>query len=97
MADVAKPPRPGKQQSAAKTAYLILYNSASAIAWLTVLGRLLLLYTLRGPFFVSLGVGEWLKWTQTAAGMEILHAALGTVPSSSPMADNVSSSILLNN
>src|SRR5262249_32917078 len=76
------------EPSALKKYYLALYNFVSAVAWLTVLGRVVMLATMRGPSFVALGVADWTKWTQTMAGMEILHAALGTfllrlLPSSS--------------
>jgi very-long-chain (3R)-3-hydroxyacyl-CoA dehydratase len=76
MAEPAKTPRP--QPSAAKTTYLVLYNFISAVAWATVLGRTLVLYGIRGPSFVYLGVGVWTKWTQTMAALEILHSLLGT-------------------
>ena len=75
MAEPARPPKP--PASAAKTTYLVLYNFASAVAWATVLGRAFLLYNLRGPRFVYTGVGEWTKWTQTVAALEILHSLLG--------------------
>lgn len=85
-ADVPRPP--AKKQSAVKTTYLVLYNFVSAIAWTTVLGRALLLYYLRGPRFVYLGAGDWTKWTQTMAALEILHSALGTdAPSPHPFPD----------
>lgn len=76
MADAVKPPKP--RQSPVKNGYLILYNFVSAIAWSVVLGRTVALYALRGPGFVHLGVGEWTRWTQTLAAMEVLHALLGT-------------------
>ncbi|KAL2752871.1 hypothetical protein ACRALDRAFT_2044587 [Sodiomyces alcalophilus JCM 7366] len=81
MADTAAAPaKPQKRPSSpVKTAYLILYNAVSAIAWLVVLGRTAALYQLRGPDFVWLGVGDWTRWTQTIAGMEVLHALLGVV------------------
>jgi hypothetical protein len=76
------PPKPAKPAKAplspAKKGYLILYNFVNAVCWLTVLGRVVGLLTTRGPSYVYLGVGEWTKWTQTVAGMEVLHAALGT-------------------
>lgn len=68
-----------KPPSALKTIYLILYNLASAIAWLTVLGRTASNAGINGTAFVAPGVAEWTKWTQTMAGMEVLHAALGVV------------------
>ncbi|KAF4979654.1 hypothetical protein FZEAL_4211 [Fusarium zealandicum] len=71
--------KPKKPASALNTGYLILYNFVSAVAWSVVLGRTVALFTLRGPGFVYLGVGEWTRWTQTVAGMEVLHSLLGVV------------------
>ncbi|KAI9166773.1 putative very-long-chain (3R)-3-hydroxyacyl-CoA dehydratase [Paramyrothecium foliicola] len=69
---------PAKQQaSPAKTAYLILYNFVSAVAWSVVLGRTLSVNALRGPQFTHIVVGDWTKWTQTLAGLEVLHSLLG--------------------
>lgn len=60
-----------------KTAYLVLYNFVSAVCWLTVLGRTAFLAPLRGYERVFLGVNTFLTWTQTAMGLEVLHALLG--------------------
>ncbi|TDZ23826.1 putative very-long-chain (3R)-3-hydroxyacyl-CoA dehydratase [Colletotrichum sidae] len=80
MADAAAAPtKPQRRSSPVKNAYLILYNFVSAVAWSVVLGRTIGLYTLRGSRFVHLGVGDWTRWTQTMAAMEILHALLGVV------------------
>lgn len=57
--------------------YLILYNLVSALLWVAVLGRVILLVPLVGFRGVYGGVGEFTKWTQTAAVMEILHSASG--------------------
>lgn len=78
MAD--KPKTAAKQASPLKDAYLILYNFASAVAWSVVLGRTLAVLYLRGPVAVYAVVGEWTKWTQTVAIMEILHSLLGILP-----------------
>lgn len=75
-------PAPPPPASSLKTSYLALYNFISAVAWLTVLGRVALLLPLRGYPRVFLGVNEFLKWTQTAAILEVVHAALGTSRSS---------------
>jgi very-long-chain (3R)-3-hydroxyacyl-CoA dehydratase len=74
MADKPKPPK----ASPLKTTYLILYNFASAVAWSVVLGRTILLLYLHGPASVYAHTGEWTKWTQTMAVMEVLHSLLGT-------------------
>ncbi|KAK1462195.1 protein tyrosine phosphatase-like protein [Colletotrichum melonis] len=83
MADTAtaaaKPQR--RQSSPLKNGYLIAYNFVSAVAWATVLGRTVALFALRGPHFVHLGVGDWTRWTQTMAAMEVLHALLGSFES----------------
>lgn len=42
-----------------------------------MLGRVVLLIPLVGFQNVYGGVGEFTKWTQTAAAIEILHSALG--------------------
>ncbi|KAK2591849.1 hypothetical protein QQS21_010458 [Conoideocrella luteorostrata] len=82
MADKSKPAaakQPTQSSSPIKTAYLIFYNFASAVAWSVVLGRTIGLLYLRGPAVVYAGVGEWTKWTQTMAAMEIVHSLLGIV------------------
>lgn len=65
--------------SPAKTTYLILYNSLSALLWSVVLGRVLLITSVHGWQSVFLGAGDFTKWTQTLAGLEVLHAATGTI------------------
>lgn len=57
--------------------YLQIYNLLSAFGWLCVLGRVLLLVPLVGFENVHGGVGTWLRWTQTAAGLEVLHSLSG--------------------
>ncbi|KAK3302261.1 tyrosine phosphatase-like protein [Chaetomium strumarium] len=67
--------------SGPKKAYLILYNAASAIAWATILGRVVAVLGYKGaPFFVPLVVDNFTRITQTCAIMEILHALTGVVP-----------------
>jgi very-long-chain (3R)-3-hydroxyacyl-CoA dehydratase len=64
--------------SGPKKAYLILYNAASAIAWATILGRVVAVLGYKGaPFFVPLVVDNFARITQTCAIMEILHALTG--------------------
>ena len=60
-----------------RTQYLVLYNSLSGVLWTAVLGRVILLVPLVGFKNVYGGVGEWTKWTQTVAVLEILHSAIG--------------------
>lgn len=65
------------RSSSPKTQYLIIYNFASAILWLAVLGRVLLLVPLVGFGRAYEGVGNFTKWTQTMALLEVVHAATG--------------------
>ncbi|KAI1304344.1 tyrosine phosphatase-like protein [Xylaria venustula] len=78
MADktTSKPPR---KPSPVKTGYLIFYNAVSAILWLTVLGRIVAVNVIKGPHYAYPAVGEFCKWTQTLAGMEVLHSLFGIV------------------
>ena len=62
-----------------RKAYLVAYNAASAVAWATVLGRVLGTLYLRGsPVFVPFTVDNFARVTQTFAVCEILHAITGT-------------------
>ncbi len=85
MADTAKPAR---KASPIKTAYLILYNAASAILWFSVLANVINVNVSAGtPKPVYPAIGQFTKWTQTLAGMEVLHSLLGTlstIPHTSP-------------
>lgn len=90
--DSQKPPPQEKQDEqpvkvvppSYRSLYLILYNSISAILWSAVLGRVLLIAPLHGYRNVYAGVGEYTKWTQTLAMLEVLHAAIGAKTRSSP-------------
>jgi len=62
-----------------KQTYLMFYNFASAILWATILGRVLLITLIHGSANVHAGVGEFTKWTQTMALLEVLHSAFGLV------------------
>ncbi|KAJ4198073.1 Very-long-chain (3R)-3-hydroxyacyl-CoA dehydratase [Fusarium falciforme] len=79
MAADAPAARPKKQASFLNKAYLVLYNFISTVLWATVLGRTVSLFVLHGPEFVYPYAGEFTKWTQTLAGMEVLHSLLGVV------------------
>jgi len=64
-----------------RKAYLVAYNAASAVAWATVLGRVLGTLYLRGsPVFVPFTVDNFARVAQTFAVCEILHAITGIVP-----------------
>ncbi|KUI59315.1 Very-long-chain (3R)-3-hydroxyacyl-CoA dehydratase hpo-8 [Cytospora mali] len=75
--------RAPKPMSALKRVYLIAYNALNAVLWSVVLGRTVAtLYTRgldAGPASVYPAVGEWTKWTQTLAALEIVHSLLGVV------------------
>ena len=60
-----------------QTQYLIAYNLICAVLWAAILGRVILLVPLVGFDNVAGGVGEFAKWTQTLAVLEIVHSALG--------------------
>ena len=81
MANASAPrSRAAAPPSRLKTGYLILYNFVSAVGWMTVLGRTIALAATRGPEAVYAGVGDWTRWTQTMAALEILHSLFGTPP-----------------
>lgn len=71
--------KPGQASLSYKTLYLTLYNLISALLWSVVLGRTLLIAGIYGHDEVYAGVGSFTKWTQTLAGLEVLHAAIGTM------------------
>ena len=60
-----------------RRSYLILYNAASAVAWATVLGRVIAVFWLRGPTLVPVSVDNFVRNTQSFAALEILHSLLG--------------------
>ncbi|CEJ89402.1 hypothetical protein VHEMI05246 [[Torrubiella] hemipterigena] len=64
-----------------RSAYLVVYNALSAAAWSIVLYKTALTWYTSGHQEVFFEVGEWTKWTQTAAALEILHSLLGVVRS----------------
>lgn len=70
--------------------YLVSYNLVCAVLWTAVLGRVILLVPLVGFGNVHGGVGEFTKWTQTLALLEVVHSALGmTTQSSTPFLPSV--------
>jgi hypothetical protein len=74
----AKTPGPKVLQfRSPKKQYLILYNFISALLWLVVLGRVVLLVPFVGFGRVYPGVGYFAKWTQTVALLEIVHVTTG--------------------
>ena len=71
---------PSGSGASAKNFYLTAYNFASAILWLTVLGRTAGAAYLRGPEFVPIAVGQFVRYTQTIALLEVVHSILGSSP-----------------
>lgn len=79
--DVIKTNVSPRRMSAPKRAYLVGYNGLSALLWSVVLGRTVATLAANGletgPALVYPAVGEWTKWTQTLAALEIVHSVLG--------------------
>lgn len=73
-----------KPMSSLKRTYLISYNALSAALWSVVLVRTAQTFATAGPEAVFPAVGEWTKWTQTLAGLEIVHSVLGGLCPLSP-------------
>jgi very-long-chain (3R)-3-hydroxyacyl-CoA dehydratase len=63
--------------SALKSPYLILYNGTFAALWLTLLIRIGALGPLSSYGQTYAVVGDFAKWIQTAALLEVVHAAIG--------------------
>jgi very-long-chain (3R)-3-hydroxyacyl-CoA dehydratase len=63
--------------ASAKSQYLVAYNTTFALLWLALLIRILAL----SPFYkydkTYAVVGDYAKWIQTAALLDVLHAAIG--------------------
>jgi very-long-chain (3R)-3-hydroxyacyl-CoA dehydratase len=76
---VQKPGPKPLRSSSLRTQYLILYNFISMILWLVVLGRVCLLVPLVGFGQVYRGAGNFTKWTQTLALLEVVHSAVGMI------------------
>lgn len=88
----------GLKQSKASTTYLVIYNMASLLAWGTVLYHLVnVLVLYRGSTHrVFFKLEAVVKYTQTAAVIEILNCALGLVKASTATtAIQVASRLLL--
>jgi len=72
------PPAPVKEVPPSwRSLYLILYNFVSASLWGAVLGRVVLIAGLHGWRNVFIGNDEFVRWVQTAAGMEVVHSLVG--------------------
>ncbi|KAJ6261914.1 hypothetical protein Dda_2713 [Drechslerella dactyloides] len=62
-----------------KANYLVAYNTLSAALWAVVLARVVATSARDGVENVYENVGNYVKWTQTLALMEIVHAIVGVV------------------
>jgi hypothetical protein len=61
-----------------KTKYLIAYNAVSTLLWLAILNRVVTTtVTEQRSDVLYKTTGDFARWTQTVALLEILHAALG--------------------
>ena len=58
--------------------YLVMYNALSAQLWAVILVRVVTILTLHGYGETYDRLGEWVKWTQTLAVLEIVHSLVGT-------------------
>ncbi|EWC48148.1 hypothetical protein DRE_02252 [Drechslerella stenobrocha 248] len=81
---VSQSPPEGRTQTPTRSAtikanYLVIYNTLSAVLWAVVLTRVAASAARDGFDKVYENVGETVKWTQTLAAMEIVHALLGIV------------------
>lgn len=76
-APAGQPRAPKAAVSGPKRAYLVAYNGLSAALWSVVLARTVGALCAGGPEAVYPAVGEWTKWTQTLAALEVVHSLLG--------------------
>jgi very-long-chain (3R)-3-hydroxyacyl-CoA dehydratase len=60
-----------------KAQYLTVYNLVSSMLWAIVLGRTLILSPQAGTSGVYNKVGEYTKWVQTLALLEVVHSLVG--------------------
>lgn len=66
--------------SDARTSYLIFYNSVSAILWLAIFGENMIHLFSQKPYGVYSDIGQFVKWIQTIAGLEVVHSLIGVAP-----------------
>ena len=73
-----EPPAKAKESPLSyRNLYLIVYNGASMVLWQMVFFRVALWAGVYGTRNVYPGVGGFVKWTQTLAGLEVVHSMLG--------------------
>jgi hypothetical protein len=76
--DSQLPAAPAPQKKTLRTQYLTLYNLVSAVLWLRVFWSVVLIVTVGGGWEkVFAGADENVRYVQTAALLEVVHAALG--------------------
>lgn len=81
MAQEARPAPPPLTKGEVAKEYLSAYNAVCALLWFSVLGRVVLLVPITGVESVYEGAGDFTKWAQTVAVLEIVHSAFGLVRS----------------
>lgn len=79
MAQEARPPPPPLTKGEVAKEYLSAYNAVCALLWFSVLGRVVLLVPITGVESVYEGAGDFTKWAQTVAVLEIVHSAFGMI------------------
>ncbi|GAB7328872.1 hypothetical protein MBLNU13_g00744t1 [Cladosporium sp. NU13] len=78
--DSQRPAAPAPSTKSLRTQYLTLYNLVSAALWLRVFWRVVLILAVGGGWEkVFAESDETVRLTQTAALLEVVHAALGVV------------------
>ncbi|CCG81038.1 Protein tyrosine phosphatase [Taphrina deformans PYCC 5710] len=70
-----------KGRNTALKKYLVLYNTCEAVLWAAVLARLFFVGRIAGYRAAHDEVSTFLIWVQTSAALEVVHVALGLVPS----------------
>lgn len=95
----SRPPQQQRQELKLKANYLVAYNTLSSALWAVVLVRTAVTVARGGFENVYDNVGEYTKWTQTLAVMEIIHALAGrcqftilapfTLPKKIPLKSNL--------
>jgi len=60
-----------------KKNYLIGYNLLNAVLWASVVGRVVLITSMVGYRDLYKGTGNFVRFTQTLALLEVVHSALG--------------------
>ncbi|KAK9323390.1 tyrosine phosphatase-like protein [Lipomyces orientalis] len=70
-----------RKKLSVKNFYLLEYNVISAFFWGAVLLRVILILYLLGPENVAEGNGDFTKWVQTGALLEVVHSVVGFVRS----------------